>query len=73
MAHELRLETNSARPYWFCTCTRAEGPGWVCVITQPRKGSSGGKPDRAGAEFLHRRHIEDCDQPEEEWWPGTRS
>jgi hypothetical protein len=57
------------RPFWYCTCCRREGPGWVCYITQPRpKGGTGGKPDRQEAERLHRRHIEDVNISEEAWW-----
>jgi hypothetical protein len=50
------------RPYWACTCTRNEGPGWVCYISQR------GNPDRTEAERLHRRHIEDVNISEEAWW-----
>lgn len=60
-----------SRPYWFCTCTRAfggPGPGWVCYTTQPRKGMKAGKPERPEAQRLHRRHVEDCYVPEEEWF-----
>jgi hypothetical protein len=57
------------RDYWACTCTRKEGPGWVCYITLARpKGGTGGKPDRQEAERLHRRHIEDVNISEEAWW-----
>jgi hypothetical protein len=50
------------RDYWACTCTRKEGPGWVCYISQR------GNPDRTEAERLHRRHIEDVNISEEAWW-----
>jgi hypothetical protein len=50
------------RPFWYCTCCRREGPGWVCYITQR------GNPDRTEAERLHRRHIEDVNISEEAWW-----
>jgi hypothetical protein len=79
MAHELTYVEGAINPakrpkeiprdYWMCTCTRHEGPGWVCYITQARpKGGMGGKPDRQEAERLHRRHIEDVNISEEAWW-----
>ena len=69
-AHELKYRQNGSRPYWYCTCSVSvggPGPGWVLYQTQPRSGGTP-KPDLAGAERLHARHIEDTQQPEETYW-----
>jgi hypothetical protein len=68
--HELRFHEDG-RPYWYCTCSRfcgGNGIGWVCYLTQPRKGMKAGKPERPQAEQLHQRHIEEAGAPEEEWF-----
>jgi hypothetical protein len=74
MSHQLEYhqglpvkKDEQPRPYWYCSCTRHEGPGWVLYQTQPRGGGKP-KPDQEEAERLHRRHVKDLAIPEEAWW-----